>query len=118
MTYKEALNRLRCGGARSIADALTREDYEATIAEALMKQIPKTPLLRTVTHPVYGANDRWCCPVCARPVEVDDNEYYQTEYYPACKCGQIIDWSFLFEDYEVKWNQYKVESLNIDCQWK
>lgn len=99
MTYKEALNRLRCGGARSIADASTRADYEATIAEALTKQIPQHPeTVRKVATSSTGDNwliDGNCeCGKCI---------YLRDKYCP--ECGQAIEWG-------------RHATLNTDCQWK
>lgn len=61
---------------------IKKEAYQLVI-ETLEKQISAKPIKR-------GGYYR--CPDCGLPVEVDDNEGYATEIYPACRCGKIIDW--------------------------
>lgn len=91
------------------------DDFHEALAmaiEALEKQRPKKPI-RILVKPTYHTYFRktfemYTCPVCHKAVEVDDNEGYQTEFYPSCECGQRIDWTGILEDYELKWNDYEV----------
>lgn len=66
------------------------------ILDALEKQILKKPIKKTGAE--LGMHHReeyyYCCPICGKPVEVDDNELWMTICYPTCECGQKIkyDW--------------------------
>lgn len=62
--------------------------------EALEKQTPEKPIFR---------DGYYRCPDCGLPVEVDDNECYATEIYPACRCGKIIDWDGVVVKVDQKW---------------
>lgn len=108
MTYEEAIKIVKCQALNNPDYPLVCEAMNMAI-EALEKQIPKKAEIRRVRHPVYGPAYGWCCPTCGNVVEVDDNEYYKTELYPACECGQIIDWSDVLDEYHMKWKRYEVE---------
>lgn len=121
MTYEEAREiLLKMAFAESTDFAEDRlfafgysDEHEAlNIAiEALEKQIAKKPIKKMVTRKwlyLRQIIQFWTCPTCNKVVEVDDNEGFQTEYYPSCECGQRIDWTGILEDYELKWNDYEV----------
>ena len=77
--------------------------------EALRKQIKKKPIQKKLVCDVGTCYERtdtfYVCPCCGNRVEVDDNEGYLTEYYPACECGQRIDWEGIVDGYDMKWNE-------------
>lgn len=78
--------------------------------EALEKQIPKQPIqkMMRVRWSYCRSNFKlWVCPVCNKAVEVEDNEGYQSEYYPTCECGQRIDWADILEEHDHKWDDYE-----------
>ena len=66
------------------------------ILDALEKQIPKKPIKKTGAELGMHHREEYycCCPICGKPVEVDDNELWMTICYPTCECGQKIkyDW--------------------------
>ena len=66
------------------------------IHKALEKQIPKQPIKKTGAEcGMYLTEEYYrCCPTCGKPVEVDDDELWNTICYPSCECGQRIkyDW--------------------------
>lgn len=95
MTYKEAIKTIQ------IAKAEVEWNYpmDYVIAfdkaiEALEKQIPKKPTKKIGAE--CGMHHKklfyHSCPTCGKPVEVDDDEYWDTICYPTCECGQRIDW--------------------------
>lgn len=120
MTYEEAINCIKgciCYKQEPCNDGICKsaEDRPCAIdvaIESLEKQIPKKPIRRLVntTYHTYFRKpfEMYVCPMCHKAVEVDDNEGFQTEYYPSCECGQRIDWTGILEDYDLKWNDYEV----------
>lgn len=110
MTNEEAIKELQILKG-DMYDAYICKALEMGI-EALEKQIAKEPIRRLVntTYHTYFRKpfEMYVCPMCHKAVEVDDNEGWQSEYYPSCECGQRIDWTGILEDYELKWNDYEV----------
>lgn len=115
MTYKEAIELLKEMHSKChMPTASDPKRFNKALAleiaiEALDKQIHKKPSERIVRNAIYAQEIRWCCPTCGNVVEVDDNEYYKTELYPACRCGQRIDWTDELDEYHMKWKRYEVK---------
>ena len=64
--------------------------------EALEKQIPKKPVIKT--HKYIGSDDdfvnKYHCPVCkALMINEDTNGFYAGRKQKYCDCGQALDWS-------------------------
>lgn len=79
-------------------DKWTDEDKEhiITIMEALEKQIPKKPVIKT--HKYIGSDDdfvnKYHCPVCkALIINEDTNGFYAGRKQKHCHCGQALEWS-------------------------
>ena len=90
-THQDILN----GEEPDDTEKATFEECEV-ILKALEKQIPKQPIKKTGAEcGMYLTEEYYrCCPTCGKPVEVDDDELWNTICYPSCECGQRIkyDW--------------------------
>ena len=73
--------------------------------DCIEKQIPKKPVRKIFKERFFGNIQVLdACPTCGNAIEVEDNEGFGHEVYPACRCGQIIDWTGICEG---KWNDYE-----------
>lgn len=101
MTPQEALNVLS-NTKFSVSNEAEEQKcrvYQAafkTAIEALEKQIPKKPVIKT--HKYIGSDDdfvnKYHCPVCnALMINEDTNGFYAGRKQKHCDCGQALDWS-------------------------